>query len=328
MSEPDPLRTKRLGLGGILLITGAVLVAGTVFVAPAIGPVDGTAMTTELTTSPIPDPTSGAGTTSSAGAARSVDPAPSPVGQAGSLVPVYWVGETGGVDRLFREFRRSPAGASGDAISDAVHLMTSEDPLDPDYRSPWSPASEVSSSISTDNVITLDISSDAFDGQLGEEDALLAVQQLIYTATAAASDAGLIRGGESSSVIVLVDATADYRAFGSVDLGGEWSRDAAVLAPVWIIDPQEGVGLDAGALTVHGVAWAPLTTATWSILPLKKGRPDPGRPVGEGVVGIGGDGAAGTYSFSVELPPGRYQITVSVPFEGRAAADSSTVVVG
>ncbi|WP_298252370.1 GerMN domain-containing protein [uncultured Arthrobacter sp.] len=328
MSEPDPLRTKRLGLGGILLVTGAVLVAGAVFVAPAVGPLDGTAVTTDLTAAPTPEPTIGSGTTSSAGATRTADTASSPAGETGPLVPVYWVGESGGVERLFREFRRSPAGASGDAISDAVHLMTSEDPLDPDYRSPWSPASEVSSSISTDNVITLDISADAFDGQLGEDEALLAVQQLIYTATAAASDAGLIRGGEASSVIVLVDATAGYRAFGSVDLGGEWSRDASVLAPVWIIDPQEGVGLDAGTLTVHGVVWAPRSSATWSILPLQRGRPDPGRPVSEGVVGIGGDDAAGTYSFSVDLPPGRYEITVSVPFEGRVAADSSTVVVG
>ncbi len=325
MNQPDPLRSKRLGLGGILLVSGGVLLAGSVFVAPAINPLAGGDVLTDLasTASMGPPRTPAA----EPGAPRSTPVAPRPADTGTSLVPVYWIGDIGGHQGLFREFHASPAKGSGDPIVDAVQLMTGGTPLDPDYGSPWAAAGSVSSSISTQNVITLDLSSDAFSDTLGEEEALLAVQQLVYTVTAAAASAGLITGGEASSVVVLVDGAAGYRAFGAVDLDGKWTRDHTVLAPVWIIDPQEGVVAGTDGLIVHGLAPAGEDAVRWRVARLPPGQvSDAGTSLREGTAVIeGGKGTSGTYSFPISLPPGDYEITVSL--EGEAIADSTSVVV-
>lgn len=333
MSEQDPLKKRRLGLRGMLMVSGGVLVASSVFLLPNIGMLEGSAPTTSL---PVPSPLSGdeeqTGAASSDAVLRSQGGPAGPAEPAQLLLPVYWLGDVEGDDRLFREFRTITDGATGDPIADAVRLMTASEPLDPDYRSPWRAAADVSSSISTKNVITLDISSDAFAENLGEDDARLAVQQLVYTATAAAARAGLIAGGESSSVVVLVDGTANYQAFDSLDLGGEWSRDTAALAPVWIIDPQQGVEAGTSGLTIHGVGPASEQSVSWRIDRVEDGASeaeDADRSLfRDGTVDIEPqDGAPGAYSFPVTLPPGRYDVTVSVPAGSGEAADSKTFVV-
>ncbi|WP_052274311.1 GerMN domain-containing protein [Arthrobacter sp. L77] len=329
MNHQDPLKKSRLGLGGILLVSGGVLVGSGAFLLPDLGRLAGSAQM-----APLPDPrattaTDGA-TTDPADAELRRGSAAGPSDDARPLVPVYWLGGDDGDERLFREYLATPEESAGDPIADAVRLMTSGRPLDPDYHSSWRAASGISSSVSTKNVITLDISSDAFAQRLDEEQARLALQQLVYTATAAASDAGLIAGGEASSVVVLVDGAADRRAFGSVDLGGEWTRDAATLAPLWIIDPQEGTRTDPGSLTVHGIGPASEEELAWRIDRSIDGSAEGGTELyRDGSVAIARqDGAPGAYSFPVTLPPGRYEITVSVPSDDGDSADSKTVVVG
>lgn len=332
MSEQDPLKKNRLGLRGILLVSGGVLVASSVFLVPNVGLLQGTATTTSLPT-PSGTPSEGQpGATPSEGSLQSQGAAAGPGAETASLLPVYWLGDVEGSDRLFREFRVTPAGSTGDPIADAVQLMTSGEPLDPDYHSPWRAASSVSSSISTKNVITVDISSDALGEALQEDDARLALQQLVYTATAAASNAGLIAGGESSSVVILVDGSADYRAFDAVDLGGERTRDATTLAPVWIIDPQEGVEAGSDGFTIHGVGPASARSVSWRIDrvddPTSEGGTGGTDLFKDGTADIdAGEGAAGAYSFSVTLPPGRYDITVTVPSGDGQAQDSKSIVV-
>ena len=73
------------------------------------------------------------------GTAAPSDPAPSSPGPSAgggssgtTTVAVYWVGDSPQGPRLFREFRRVPA---GDPYAEAVGLLTSGEPLDPDYRS-------------------------------------------------------------------------------------------------------------------------------------------------------------------------------------------------
>ncbi|MDQ0734930.1 GerMN domain-containing protein [Arthrobacter agilis] len=239
MSEQDPLKRSRLGLPGILLVSGGVLVASSVFIVPNVGLFQGGGHTTA-----IAEPFATAAPEGSAPSDPSVQTQGAAAGpaEAQPLLPVYWLGDVEGSDRLFREFLPPPEGATGDPIADAVQLMTAGRPLDPDYRSPWQQASSVRSAISTKNVITLDMSSDAFSSRLDEDAARLALQQLVYTATAAASNAGLIPGGESSSVVVLVDGAADVRAFGAVDLVGEWTRDSAALGARLDHRPPAGRG--------------------------------------------------------------------------------------
>lgn len=328
MNGRDPLRQSRLGLRGILLVSGGVLVASSVFLVPNLDVFEGSAARTDLARpveTPEPEVVTGA---PSEAAVRSQGAAAGPAATAQPLLPVYWLGEVDGTDRLFREFLVSPAASTGDPISEAVRIMTEGKPLDPDYTSPWNPASSISSSVSTKNVITLDISSDALSQRLDEEDARLALQQLVYTATAAASDGGLITGGEASSVVVLVDGTADYRAFGAVGLGGELTRDTTALAPVWIIDPQEGVELGTESLTVHGVGPAGDESVAWRI---DRRSEDSGGGTDLFLDGLAdivpADGAPGAYSFAVSLPPGTYEITVSPISGGATAGDTKTVVV-
>ncbi len=327
----NPLKKNRLGLRGILLMSGGVLVASSIFLLPDLRLIQGSAPTTALpdplaTVAPSAEPDESSDPSSGAGI-QSREAAAGPDDATRTLVPVYWLGDVNGTDRLFREFLVTPPDAASDPIADAVRLMTAGQPLDPDYYSAWRAAPSVSSSISTKNVITLDLPSDAVSERLDEDEARLAVQQLVYTATAAAADAGLITGGESSSVVLLVDGAADYRAFGSVDLGGEWTRDTSLLAPVWIIDPQEGVEVDTTSLIVHGLGPSSGDSVTWRIHRSSEGATAGSADLFQGgsVAILPTESAPGAYSFSVTLPPGRYEITVSAP--SGDAEDTKTVVV-
>lgn len=329
MSEQDPLKKNRLALRGMLLVSGGVLVCSSIFLIPTTGLLPFAALSPDL---PSPAASLESKERSSETSIKSQGTAAGPAGEAPPLLPVYWTGDVNGDgdgrDGLFREFVPAPQGSSADLIADAVRQMTSGEPLDPDYTSPWQPASAVSSSISTRNVITLDISSDAFSEGLPEDEARLALQQLVYTATAAAANAGLITGGESSSVIVLVDGMAGYRAFDSVDLKGEWTRDTSTLAPVWIIDPQEGVEASSAGLTVNGVGPAAERTLSWRIDRAEDPLGADATLFQDGSVEMSPeDGAPGAYSFTVSLPPGRYEITVSASVSDIEAEDSKTVVV-
>lgn len=332
MTSQDPLKKPRLGLPGILLVSGGVLAAAVLL--PVLAQVPNDTPTASLQ-APATSVTASAtrGTTGDTGTTES-DGTNDPSGTDGTatrrpLLPVYWFGDVDGSEKLFREYLDATEGSSGDPIADALLQMTTGNPLDPNYSSPWRQASSVSSTISTRNVITVDISADAFGERLDEVRARLALQELVYTATAAASHAGLIAGGESSSVVVLVDGVAGYRAFGSVDLDGEWTRDSTALAPVWIIDPQEGAETEGGSLTVNGVGPAADGELSWRV---DLAEEDPtedsssAEPVQQGTVGISADSTPpGAYSFSLSLPAGRYVVTVAMP--SGDAEDTKTVVV-
>ena len=224
----------------------------------------------------------------------------------GNLLPVYWLGDNEGTIRLYREFIEGEKG--GDPIAAAVQAMTASSPLDPDYFGAWSPASTVSASISPDNIITVDISSDAFGARLDEGSAYRAVQQLVYTATAAAANAGLVAGGAPSSVVVLVDGVAGFTAFGQIDLGGRMQRDAALMAPIWIIEPQHGEVRDESTITVAGSGVSEDAVLHWRISAVNGAVLEAYR---SGTVGLDkGPGSPGLFEFTIALVPGEYEISV------------------
>ena len=249
--------------------------------------------------------------------------APSEGKPAPGRLPVYWLGVNGSNVHLYREFQ--PSETSGDPIVEAVVAMTSDKPADPDYFNPWSKAGSVTASISGKNVITVDISSDAFKTSLDAGMAHRAVQQLVYTATAAASNAGLTTVKYEPSVVLLVDGKAGYRAFGHERLEGQLQRDASLMAPIWIIDPQQGDGTGP-SLQVHGTAVSEGGQVSWRVEPIVDGRP------AEDAVQTGyaeleaPTGGTSLYSFSVDLAPGEYSVSV---FHGaeRADEDSKRVTV-
>ncbi|MBG6217705.1 hypothetical protein IWX75_002163 [Arthrobacter sp. CAN_A6] len=320
MGNSNPLRESRLGFRGLLFSTGGVLlVSSLLFLPGCTGFYSGEPET-------LSAPSSSDVVAADLGSQAAPRQEPGTQSSAPSTVlPVYWLGRAGDPEDsvlLYREF--TPAAgpnSSGDPIADAVRHMTAEKPLDEDFFSPWSPASRVSSSISTRNVITVDISSDAFEEQLSPGMAENAVQQLVFTATAAAANAGLITGGEVSSVLVLVDGEAGYRAFGDIELSGELQRDNSLVAPVWIINPQDGEVRDPSTVVVSGSGRSDSSTLSWRIdsapdAEVANGEPADGEttggdPVKEGATGLESPaGTTGTYSFTVALPPGRYEISV------------------
>ncbi|HET7414197.1 MAG TPA: GerMN domain-containing protein [Arthrobacter sp.] len=231
--------------------------------------------------------------------------------------PVYWLGESARSVYLYREFREVEN--RGDPITTAIAAMTTEQPLDDDYFNPWQPASSIAASVSPDGVITVDISADAFTRPLDAGMAQRAVQQLVYTATAAAASSGLISEDEQIQVVILVDGHTGYRAFGHVRLGEPMVRDASLVAPVWVIDPQDGTVFDGHKVTINGRGVARDNTLGWEITAVGSTMSRPAAEPMTGSVKLGQDNA-GTFNFSVTLPKGNYELRV---FQGDPGATRS-----
>ena len=215
-------------------------------------------------------------------------------------LPVYWIGESRRSFALYREFRE--VASVGGPISSAVSAMMSLKPLDHDYMTPWRTASRVTAS-QRGQVIMVDLSADAFaNTQVGSEVADRAVQQLVYTATAAAQQAGT----PASSVKVTVDG-APYSAWGVVRLGEPMQRAAmaTVQAHTWVTSPQEGRELPAGTVTFKGFGTAFEANFVWEV------RSDAGVLVAHGFTMGGSNGTFGEFTFTARLAAGKYSVEVS-----------------
>ena len=216
-------------------------------------------------------------------------------------IPVYWVAESRRSFSLYREFRAVPD--TGGPVASAVSAITSLEPLDPDYMTPWRPASRVSVSQSG-TAITVDLSRDAFAStQVGSELASRALQQLVYTATAAAQKAGT----PASSVTITVDGAA-FDAWGVIRLGEPMKRAplADLQAHSWVTSPQEGDDLPAGTVTFKGFGTSFEANFLWEV------RNEAGAVVAKGfTMGGTGDGGFGEFTFSARLSAGKYSVKVS-----------------
>jgi hypothetical protein len=243
--------------------------------------------------SPAPQ-TSGA---QASGPSASSTDAGTPDGGTVTGVPVYWLGESKTSVWLYREFRDVPD--VGGPVASAVAAMTREKPADPDYFTPWAPATRVEVSQDGD-ALTVDLSPDAFGSGVGSEVAERAVQQLVYTATAAARTSG--------PVTVTVDGEP-YEAWGVIRLGEPMQRAPMVdvQASTWVLSPTEGASVPRGTVQFTGYGTAFEGTVNWEV-----------RQVGGGVVeeGFATGGSMGTFAefaFSVELGAGEYAVEVYQP---------------
>ena len=267
-------------------------------------------------------PTSFAAGQAPGGVGMTISP-PAEAGVTDTLMPVYWLGLNEDTVSLYREFLHSDN--TGDPIGEAVKAMTAGKPLDQDYFTPWHPADSVTASISSTNVITVDISSNAFKGSLDAGMAHRAVQQLVYTATAAAANAKLTAVGQESSVVILVDGKAGYQAFGHESLDEPLRRDPALTAPIWIIDPQESQ-VRGTTVNTRGTAVAQESELYWRAEPVVAGRPSP-EAVASGKLELdAAPGETGSFHFSATLAPGEYSIRVY--YAGHeASGDSKRITV-
>ncbi|MDJ0320098.1 GerMN domain-containing protein [Pseudarthrobacter sp. PS3-L1] len=234
--------------------------------------------------------------------------APLETTESATQAPVYWIGRSDDNTFLYREFRDVPE--EENQVTRALRAMMSESPLDPDFFTPWQNPKKLATSISGRNVITVDVSDDAFNSTLDADMAARAVQQLVYTASAAGASSGLIDAGVAIQVVVLVDGHTDFMAFDHVKLGEPMSRNAALVAPVWIIDPQEGSALPNGSVKISGRSTTPGGLLSWQLL-----RKDEG---GESTTYLSGETLAantsenpGLFSLSLSLEPGSYDLRVS-----------------
>ena len=233
--------------------------------------------------------------------------APLETTQASNKAPVYWIGRSNENVFLYREFRDVPE--QENPVTRALRSMMSDKPLDPDFFTPWQNPKKLATSISGKNVITVDVSPDAFNSNLDEDMAKRAIQQLVYTATAAGASSGLVDSGQQIQVVILVDGHTDYLAFNHVRLGSPTPRGAGMVAPVWIIDPQEGVGVPDGSVKISGRSTLPGAKLRWKILKVD-GSSDKTAYLGGDVTTSADQAQAGLFSLNVNLAPGNYEIRV------------------
>ena len=222
---------------------------------------------------------------------------------------MYWIGKSGDDTYLYREFRDNPGNEN--PVTTALRIMMSQKPLDHDFFTPWQNPSDLATSISGKNVVTVDVSRDAFNSNLDADAAQKAVQQLVYTATAAAASAGLIDTSQQIQVTILVDGHTNYMAFGQVKLGDPMVREASVVAPVWIIDPQEDMTLGSGPVKFNGRSTDPSKKLHWQILKENSNGDKSSYLAGQTSASNAPD-QPGAFSFTVGLGAGRYELRVSI----------------
>jgi spore germination protein GerM len=247
--------------------------------------------------------------------------APLETTQASTKIPVYWIGRSKEEVYLYREFR--DISGDGNPVTTALRIMMAEKPLDHDFFTPWQEPASLATSISGKNVITVDISRDAFNSNLDAGMAQRAVQQLVYTATAAASSSGLINSGQQIQVVILVDGHKDYMAFGQVQLGQPMARDASLVAPLWIIDPQEDTALPAGVVKFNGRSTDGSKPVNWQILQ-DTGKGEKASLLTGQVKATGEPGQYGVFTFSATLKPGKYELRVSQADDAGKTIETST----
>lgn len=231
-------------------------------------------------------------------------------------LPIYFVGHSAGSLKLFREFRT--ARKIDGPISSAVSAMTRLRPLDPDYVNPWRPASRVWVG-QRGSTLTVDISADAFaNTNVGSELAARAVQQLVYTATAAAH----VAGHDATSVIITV-AGKPADAWGVIRLGVPMERApmVEVQAHAWITDPQEGDVVRSSTVTFTGYGTSFEGTFVWRIM-----RADGGRVAEGSVMGGTGAGGFGDLRWAVRLAPGAYIVRLATDDPSGGAAPGGAAV--
>ena len=210
-----------IGLVAFIFIRGN---AGSSPVSSPIITVTASAPTSATSTSP--SPTATATTTPSSTTSASTSTA-TPV-----TVPVYYVDEVTGLagPRLYREFRQLTPLPSG-TVATAVQAMLSLPPSDPDYSTLW-PATTLVKSVSVAaGVATVDLS--AYPGTWGSGYEAAAVNQLVYTVTAA----------DASITGVKIRVNGAVPSSGHLDLTGIQRRGDALnqIANVWILAPTQGL---------------------------------------------------------------------------------------
>lgn len=281
--------------GGLMLTLGSAAAVSAVVLAVGLGSCGPQATTAHppAGSSTSPAPTTGGG--------HGPTPSPQPTKAPTVNVPVYYIGATKAGPRLFREYHLVPAGDTGDGpvagrvLAALVAMLDGRNAFDPDYTSQWPASATVSSVTISGGVATVDLSG-ATVNAYGPAGNAAALQQLIWTATA-------FPGG--TGVRLLFDGAPRATLWASnLPVAGVLHRAPRVdtLAPVWVIDPQQGATVS-GPVTVH------LAGIVFEGTIQLRVRDSAGATVTRRTVRLSaGAPAQGTATVTLDLPPGAYTI--------------------
>ena len=205
---------------------------------------------------------------------------------------VYWLGAADDPrgPRLYREVVRRPDTA--DPVRDALDVMLSGEPSDPDYTSLWAEGTEVREVRRDGTTAVVDLSEEALENGGGSGFEGATVQQLVHTVTAA--DTSI------QAVQLYVEGEPVETLWGHADMTEPISRAPAaeILGPVWL-DVPEGGEIDG---SFGGTATVFEATVSWSLV-------QDGTVVEEGfsTASIGAPGR-GEWTAEAEVPPGDYEL--------------------
>lgn len=214
-----------------------------------------------------------------------------------AVVPVYWLGAQVGVPkkssaRLYRTWTK----VSGHPAEQAVRIMTTKQPADPDYFSVWRGAA-VNTVTLADDAVTVDFKQ-LPKATLDPDIARIAAQQLVYTVQGALND-------NQTPIRVTQGGRSVPRLFGQIDASEPLDRAQAadVQALVWIDSPSENQALTP-KVTVQGVAAAFEATVNYQATNTKT------REVRRSYTSTKAGQTFSSYSFQLTLSPGPWQISV------------------
>jgi Immunoglobulin-like domain of bacterial spore germination len=252
---------------------------------------------------------------------------PEPVVKS-AVVPVYWLGDRAGgksvvvgpkpstptrsTVRLYRTWAK----VSGRPALEAVRIMTSKQPGDPDYYSVWRGA-EINTVTRSEGVVTVDFKQlPATD--LDADTADVATQQLIYTVQGALHNS-------TEPVQVTQQGRSGARLFGQIDTSEPLGRAQAadVQALVWIDSPAEGQ-TTTSPVTIQGTANAFEATVNYQVTNLKT------RKSTKSFVNAKEGQKFSPFVIQLKLAPGPWQIDaylVSAEDGSISDADSKTIFV-
>jgi len=233
------------------------------------------------------------------------------------VVPVYWLGQqVGAREKSAVRLYRTWAKVSGRPAEQAVRIMTSKQPNDPDYYSVWRGAA-LNTVTRSDGVVTVDFK-ELPKATLDSKLARLATQQLVYTVQGALQD-------NQTPVQVTQAGRSVQKLFGQVDASAPLGRAQAaeVQALVWIDSPTEDQAVEP-KLTVQGVAAAYEATVNYQVTNLKT------RETRKSFANTKEGQKFSSYSFQLTLSPGPWQLSVYLvsPEDGRVTdTDTKSILV-
>ena len=204
----------------------------------------------------------------------------------------YWVADTARGFRLYREFVRLVT--TPDPMTAALRTLVTSKPTDPDYASLWPLGTKINSVALSGNGATIDLTLDKMN--VGAEGEVIAIAQLVWTATAA--------NPSISKISLTVNGKKIETIAGHVDARKPFKRAPSyeVLAPVWITSPVEGDQQRAQGFRLSGLASTFEANVAWKVF-------QNGKLIKQGSATAGG-AAPAWKPWSVSIPglaPGEYQ---------------------